>query len=152
MAPFFYSFGPGLFVIRILADWWKVRLYLPLTTAQRTLRSTTANMMPSSADMLTQLKTQYSAMDFDSLTKELNASAKSSSLDPEAQSILETAFKSKVQQKIHIHHFIFGIPSMFVSWCLFAFGQGWWGWILAGITAALFLSELKELITQQWEP
>ena len=29
-APFFYSFGPGLFVIKILADWLKVRLYFPL--------------------------------------------------------------------------------------------------------------------------
>jgi Mn2+/Fe2+ NRAMP family transporter len=91
-------------------------------------------------------------MNFDGLAEELKEIAGAKPVDAETESMLETAFKSKAQQKVHIHHFIFGIPSMFISWALFALGQGWWAGIVAGITAALFLSELKELITQQWQP
>jgi hypothetical protein len=152
-APFFYTFGPGLFVIRIVADWWRIRLYLPLTNARQALRAPAVTMKPSPpAEALAQLQSQYAKMNYHTLSQELNKITDTTPTSPDTQTVLESAFKSKAQQRIHIHHFIFGIPCMFLSWALFAVGQNWWALIIAGITAALFLSELKELITQQWQP
>lgn len=152
-APFFYSFGPGLFFIRMVADWWKLRLYLPLEKAQRSLRSATARTKRSlTTENLVGLKEKYATMDYKALSQKLNKVTPAASTSLEAQTILESAFESEAQKRLHVHHFIFGIPSMFVSWLLFVIGQGWWALIAAGLTAALFLSELKELITQQWEP
>jgi len=61
------------------------------------------------------------------------------------------------QGRVHIHHFMFGIPLMPLTWALYFYGASWtpfysvslsWGMIFAGTTFALFMSEFWHLLTQ----
>ena len=150
-APFFYSFGPALFIIKILADWLKLRLYTPVSAEeQQKVRGFSAATLPEA--QLDELKTRYEKQNYQALRNALVHPRESGISNPDAQKLVEAIYLGKAQKRYHIHHFVFGIPLMFVSWGLFVYGEGWWGLIIAGIVAALFLSELKELITQQWQP
>lgn len=151
-APFFYSFGPGLFIIRVVADWWKVRLYFPLNPPQPTLGLST---LRRKAMATPELRDRYEAMSYESLRKELidfrvNPAVYKNGRIVDRE-LVEYVYAGKALKKYHIHHFIFGIPGMFLSWIFFVYGRGWIGLFTAGITAALFLSELRELVTQDWQ-
>ena len=52
---------------------------------------------------------------------------------------------------IHLHHFLLGFLWMFTSWFLFSQSQDFYAWLTAGLTAAFFASETKELILQKWK-
>jgi hypothetical protein len=149
-APFFYSFGPALFIIKILADWLKLRLYSPIGThEQQRVREFSASFPEAQQDELTE---RYKKMTYQALRDVLVHPSDSGITSPQIKKLIEAVYLCKAQKRYHIHHFVFGIPLMFVSWGLFVYREGWWGLIVAGIVAALFLSELKELITQQWQP
>lgn len=147
-APFFYSFGPGLFVIKILADWLRLRLYVPLTSVGQRSRSKPSGDTSQEAS---KLRKRYQMMDYRELRNAL-IHAPDRETSQLAQEIMEDFYIHKAEERYHIHHFVFGLPLMFLSWGLFVYGESWWGLCVAGIVAALFLSELRELITQKWEP
>jgi len=54
--------------------------------------------------------------------------------------------------KIHLHHFLLAIPTSILSWILFSVNQDSTAWACAGFASALWASETKELILQQWQP
>ena len=95
---------------------------------------------------LDELKTRYEKQNYQALRNALVHPRESGITNPDVQKLVEAIYLGKAQKRYHIHHFVFGIPLMFVSWGLFVYGEGVWGLIIAGIVAALFLSELKELI------
>jgi hypothetical protein len=161
-APFFYSFGPSLFIIKILADWLKVRLYYPLNPSSDIFSETRTGVSNRA-----QAGARFERMTYQQLRKYLEAGyrlerpRRSRSRPQHDLEFVtptgdryraEVVFASKAETRYHIHHFLIGFPLSFVSWACFVYGQPYWGLIAAGIVAALFLSELKELVTQRWEP
>jgi hypothetical protein len=159
-APFFYSFGPALFAIKILADWWKLRLYYPLRPVEGASLRPSEEVEQSTRDRNKRTLEQYENMSYQQLRNEIVHGIMESS--PELKTtrlsadeldylVRDAIFAGKAEKRYHIHHFLFGIPLSFLSWGLFVYGQNFWGLIFAGIVAALFLSELKELMTQEWE-
>jgi len=66
--------------------------------------------------------------------------------------LVAALYATKPKEQVHSHHFVFGIPGMLLSCILLVHGRGWYDLIIAGVTAALFLSELRELLTQDWQP
>ena len=171
-APFFYSFGPSLFIIKILADWLKVRLYYPLSPGDQKHTFLKARVATRPRNGKAEEASRFEEMSYNQLRKYLEASgmqvqeivppSKAGLHQPDFEFVTSTGdrviaeakaiYASKAETRYHIHHFVFGIPLMFVSWGLFVYAEGWWGLLVAGVVAALFLSELKELITQQWQP
>lgn len=55
-------------------------------------------------------------------------------------------------ERIHIHHFVFGLFLMPLTWLAFEENRKPEAELLAGMIAGLFLSELKQLILEQWSP
>jgi hypothetical protein len=51
---------------------------------------------------------------------------------------------------LHIHHFIWGIPSFMISLLLALIGFDLEAQLLGGFASALWFSELKELINMKW--
>ena len=75
--------------------------------------------------------------------------------------LFELAFIYEVQNKMHVHHFMLGIPLMPVTWILYFYNVTLgpvfypiipWGMSIAGFTFALFMSEFWQLLTQKWGP
>ncbi len=157
-APFFYSFGPSLFIIKILADWFRLRLYFPLRPnkdpdlqAKSLLKAT--RFSKDAIDFMV----RYDKMSYQQLRNKVVhewSQGKTAELSADKLDYLirDAIYASKAEKRYHLHHFLFGIPLLFVSWGLFVYGENFWGLIFAGVIAALFLSELKELITQEWQP
>lgn len=90
VSPFWLSFGLGLYVIRFLADYAKLRLYVPGKVFH-------------------------------------------------------------VTTPIHIHHFLFGFLTCILAFVYYRAGDRFIGDSLAGISAALWASEAKELVLQNWQ-
>ncbi|HXZ90535.1 MAG TPA: hypothetical protein VEG61_05685 [Candidatus Dormibacteraeota bacterium] len=55
-------------------------------------------------------------------------------------------------ERIHIHHFVLGLFLMPITWLAFDENKKLDAELLAGTVAGLFLSELKQLILEQWSP
>jgi len=55
-------------------------------------------------------------------------------------------------ERIHIHHFVLGLFLLPITWLAFEEDRKPQGEILAGAIAGLFLSELKQLVLEQWGP
>jgi len=55
-------------------------------------------------------------------------------------------------ERIHIHHFVLGLVLMPITWLAFEENRKPEAELLAGAIAGLFLSELKQLILEQWSP
>ena len=55
-------------------------------------------------------------------------------------------------ERIHIHHFVLGLILMPITWLAFEEARKPAAEILAGTIAGLFLSEIKQLILEQWSP
>jgi hypothetical protein len=55
-------------------------------------------------------------------------------------------------ERIHIHHFVLGLILMPITWLAFEENRKPEAELLAGAIAGLFLSELKQLILEQWSP
>ena len=53
-------------------------------------------------------------------------------------------------ERIHIHHFVLGLILMPITWLAFEEDRRPAAEILAGTIAGLFLSEIKQLILEQW--
>jgi hypothetical protein len=53
-------------------------------------------------------------------------------------------------ERIHIHHFVLGLVLMPFTWLAFEEDRKPAAEILAGTIAGLFLSEIKQLILEQW--
>jgi hypothetical protein len=53
-------------------------------------------------------------------------------------------------ERIHIHHFVLGLILMPVTWLAFEEDSKPAAEILAGTIAGLFLSEIKQLILEEW--
>jgi len=52
---------------------------------------------------------------------------------------------------VHLHHFLFGLALMPVTWLLFYYDFLTLGSVTSGLIAALIASETKELILQRWK-
>ena len=76
---------------------------------------------------------------------------RSDSLSPLAFRSLELAYMYQAN-KIHVHHFFYGIILMPFTWALFIYSGIAYAMILSGVTFALFISELRQLLTQKWGP
>lgn len=55
-------------------------------------------------------------------------------------------------ERIHIHHFVLGLALMPITWLAFEEDKKPEAEILAGAIAGLFLSEIKQLILENWSP
>ena len=55
-------------------------------------------------------------------------------------------------ERIHIHHFVLGLFLMPITWLAFEDNRNVDAELLAGAVAGLFLSELKQLILEEWGP
>ena len=55
-------------------------------------------------------------------------------------------------ERIHIHHFVLGLVLMPITWLAFEEDRKPAAEVLAGMIAGLFLSEIKQLILEQWSP
>ena len=55
-------------------------------------------------------------------------------------------------ERIHIHHFVLGMFLMPITWLAFEDNRNADAELLAGAVAGLFLSELKQLILEEWGP
>jgi len=55
-------------------------------------------------------------------------------------------------ERIHIHHFVLGLVLMPITWLAFEEDRKPAAEVLAGAIAGLFLSEIKQLILEQWSP
>ena len=53
-------------------------------------------------------------------------------------------------ERIHIHHFVLGIVLMPITWLTFEENRNAEAEVLAGAVLGLFLSELKQLVLEQW--
>jgi hypothetical protein len=53
-------------------------------------------------------------------------------------------------ERIHIHHFVLGLILMPITWLAFDEDKKPAAEILAGTIAGLFLSEIKQLILEEW--
>lgn len=52
--------------------------------------------------------------------------------------------------RLHVHHFIFGVALMPLTWVAGGTEHDEISDVLAGVVTALVLSEIKELILQNW--
>ena len=55
-------------------------------------------------------------------------------------------------ERIHIHHFVLGLFLMPITWLAFEENRNADAELLAGAVVGLFLSELKQLILEEWTP
>ena len=55
-------------------------------------------------------------------------------------------------ERIHIHHFVLGLFLMPMTWVAFERRKDALAEVLAGVVAGLFLSELKQLVLEEWSP
>ncbi len=55
-------------------------------------------------------------------------------------------------ERIHLHHFVLGLFLMPISWLAFEDNRNTDAELLAGAVVGLFLSELKQLILEEWAP
>jgi len=55
-------------------------------------------------------------------------------------------------ERIHIHHFVLGMFLMPITWLAFEDKRNADAELLAGAVVGLFLSELKQLILEEWGP
>jgi hypothetical protein len=55
-------------------------------------------------------------------------------------------------ERIHIHHFVLGLFLMPITWLAFEENRKADAELLAGAVVGLFLSELKQLILEEWAP
>ena len=55
-------------------------------------------------------------------------------------------------ERIHIHHFVLGLFLMPFTWLAFEDNRNTDAELLAGAVVGLFLSELKQLILEEWAP
>jgi len=55
-------------------------------------------------------------------------------------------------ERIHIHHFVLGLILMPISWLAFEDKRNAEAELLAGAVLGLFLSELKQLVLEEWDP
>ena len=55
-------------------------------------------------------------------------------------------------ERIHIHHFVLGLFLMPFTWLAFEDNRNADAELLAGAVVGLFLSELKQLILEEWGP
>ena len=55
-------------------------------------------------------------------------------------------------ERIHIHHFVLGLFLMPITWLAFEDNRNAEAELLAGAVLGLFLSDLKQLILEQWGP
>jgi len=55
-------------------------------------------------------------------------------------------------QRIHIHHFVLGLVLMPITWLAFEENRREEAELLAGAIAGLLLSEIKQLILEDWSP
>jgi len=55
-------------------------------------------------------------------------------------------------ERIHIHHFVLGLFLMPITWLAFEDDRNADAELLAGAVVGLFLSELKQLILEEWTP
>jgi len=55
-------------------------------------------------------------------------------------------------ERIHIHHFVLGLFLMPITWLAFEENRNADAELLAGAVVGLFLSELKQLILEEWAP
>jgi len=149
-------------VIWFVADVLKARLMLPLKKAKERRMSLQIEKFDSRgrADRQQDSKINYSKMDDQQLRGVLDSNEINSMSDDRFR-LFQLAFIYKVQKKIHIHHFILGIPLMPVTWILYFYNVTWgpvfypivpWGMGVAGFTFALFMSEFWQLLTQEWGP
>jgi hypothetical protein len=150
--PFGASFLISLILIWFFADVLKVRLYVPINKARERRRRLVSSEGTESAQELIGLHRQYSQMNYRQLHDTLLDPTKSDSLSPEAFNLLKLAYIYQARNRLHVHHFFFGIILMPVTWGLFLYVGVDSGMILAGFVYALFISELKQLLTQKWGP
>ena len=148
--PFVVSFLISLVVIWFFADILKVRLYVPINKARERRRRLVSSERTEAAQELIGLQRQYSQMNYRQLHDTLLDPTKSDSLSPEAFNSLELAYIYQARNRLHVHHFFFGIILMPATWGLFFYVGADSGMVLAGFVYALFISELKQLLTQKW--
>ena len=55
-------------------------------------------------------------------------------------------------ERIHVHHFVLGMFLMPITWLAFEENRTADAELLSGAVVGLFLSELKQLILQEWGP
>ena len=55
-------------------------------------------------------------------------------------------------ERIHIHHFVLGLVLMPITWLAFEDKRNAEAEVLAGAVLGLFLSELKQLVLEEWGP
>jgi hypothetical protein len=55
-------------------------------------------------------------------------------------------------ERIHIHHFVLGLVLMPITWLAFEENRNPEAEVLAGAVLGLFLSEVKQLVLEQWGP
>ncbi|HUK29302.1 MAG TPA: hypothetical protein VLV31_12830 [Candidatus Acidoferrales bacterium] len=55
-------------------------------------------------------------------------------------------------QRIHLHHFLLGLVLTPLTWIAFENDRKTEAELLAGAVTGLFLSEIKQLILEQWGP
>ena len=55
-------------------------------------------------------------------------------------------------KRVHIHHFVLGLFLLPITWLAFEENRKSDAELLAGAVAGLFLSELKQLILEEWSP
>ena len=55
-------------------------------------------------------------------------------------------------ERIHLHHFVLGLFLMPITWLAFEDNRNAEAELLAGAVVGLFLSELKQLILEEWAP
>ena len=55
-------------------------------------------------------------------------------------------------ERIHIHHFVLGLVLMPITWLAFEDKRNAEAELLAGAVLGLFLSELKQLVLEEWGP
>lgn len=54
--------------------------------------------------------------------------------------------------RIHVHHFVLGLVLMPITWLAFEENRNTEAEVLAGAVLGLFLSELKQLVLEEWGP
>ena len=55
-------------------------------------------------------------------------------------------------ERIHIHHFVLGLLLTPITWLAFEENRNTEAELLAGAVLGLFLSELKQLVLEEWGP
>lgn len=149
--PFVVSFAFSLIVIWLLADVLKLRLYVPLEEAkERRRRWTGLRQQEGSVEDLVRQQNQFFQMNYKELRRALE-DPQNDSLSPPAFRSLELAYIYQAN-RIHVHHFFYGIILMPFSWALFVYVGIFYAMILSGFIYALFISELRQLLTQKWGP